>query len=185
MFVMAIIAAVVGLALPRIGGQKNQMRSAMRKLSTLSRELQSTAKLKGATYRLVIDLKQGARSTDQTYWVESSNRTVLSPSELEAVKEGDKSEETPPSQFTVDNKIIRSPVDLPGDLVIEDVEVARMETPIANGLAYIHFFPQGLAEEALIHLRAGEKNRWTLAIHPLTGKTDVIAEHVRLKDLKQ
>lgn len=188
MIVMGIMAALVALALPRLGGQNNQMRQTIRKLSSVTRELQTTAKLQGAVYRLVIDMKSGSKNKEQTYWVEkSTTKTILKPDEMrdfvdpdEAKKDDD--EKIPPL-FTVDTRIVKSPVVLPGELMFEDVEIKRSEGPITEGKAYIHFFPQGLAEEAVIHIKANSKLRWTLSVHPLTGKTEVATTYISLKEL--
>ena len=190
MIVMGIIAALVALALPRIGGQNNQMRQAIRKLSSITRELQSTAKLQGAVYRLVIDMKTGPKSKEQRYWIEKSTaKTVLTPSEMKASEETGEKVEDPDQKitplFSEDTRMVKGKVQLPGDLIFEDVEVKRQENPTTQGKAYIHFFPQGLAEQAAIHIKANEKLRWTLSIHPLTGKSDVTTEYVSLKELTE
>ncbi|MGE0762067.1 MAG: Tfp pilus assembly protein FimT/FimU [Bdellovibrionales bacterium] len=192
MIVMGIAAALVALALPRLSGQNNQMRQAIRKLSSITRELQTTAKLQGAVYRLVIDMDSGIKSEEQKYWVEKATaKTVLTPDEMKAheiVRQDarqDSSEAQAPPLFAPDDRMVKGKGELPGDLVFEDVELKRSENPINTGKAYIHFFPQGLADEAVIHLRANEKMRWTLSVHPLTGKTDVATEYVTLKELKE
>ena len=168
------------------------MPQAIRKLSSITRELQTTAKLQGAVYRLVIDLDSGIKSNEQRYWVEKATaRTVLTPDEMKASEivqqdaSKDSSEAKAAPLFVPDERMVKGKGELPGDLVFEDVEVKRSELPITTGKAYIHFFPQGLAEEAVIHLRANEKLRWTLSVHPLTGKTDVATEYISLKELKE
>jgi len=193
MVVLGIVAALVALALPRLGGQNNQMRQAVRRLSSITRELQTTAKLQGAVYRLVIDLGDDSKDSEQNFWVEkSSGRTILSPAEMsgeslqdKALEERDREERenAPPPLFSKDEKLTKSGGTLPGDLRFEDVELKRSERPIRSGKAYIHFFPQGLADEAVIHLRGGEKLKWSLVIHPLTGKTAIMTEYVPLKEL--
>lgn len=187
MIVMGIVAALVAMAIPRLSGQNNQMRGAVRKLSSISRQLQSTAKLKGAVYRLVIDMKEGDKSAEHQFWVEAATaRTILTPDEM-SDKPLDKyasEDDQPKPIFARDDKVLKGEVALPSGLQFEDVELKRMEQPISSGKAYIHFFPQGLADEAVIHLRGGDKLHWSLIIHPLTGKTDVATERVTLKDLK-
>jgi prepilin-type N-terminal cleavage/methylation domain-containing protein len=184
MIVLGIVTGVVMLALPRMGGQNNQLRQTMRRLTAITRELQTTAKLQGAVYRLVIDM--GSEKTDKhKFWIEKgSNKTILTPQEMEAFDEKDK-DEAPPSTFSTDTQLLKSPMELPGDLRFEDVELRRKDKPISQGKAYIHFFPQGLAEEAVIHLRASAKLRWTMSIHPLTGKSETMDEYISLKDLTQ
>lgn len=187
MIVMGIAAALVMLAMPRLSSQNNQMRQAVRRLSSLTRQLQTNAKLQGAVYRLVIDLKKGEKDQGQTYWVEkATSKTVLSASEMTDTPQEEKSnsnDEKKAELFQKDTKLIKGDSELPSQLHFEDVELKRFEAPIVSGKAYIHFFPQGLSEEAAIHLKANEKLRWTLAIQPLTGKSDILTEHVTLKEI--
>lgn len=190
MIVMGIVAGLVVLGLPRLGGQNNQIRQAVRRLSALTRELANHAKLQGAVYRLVIEMGEG--KAKQHYWVEKATaKTVLSPTEMEELKEEKpKDEEEAKLQaqnalFQMDSKLIKGPTELPGELKFEDVELRRRERPVTTGKVYIHFFPQGLADEAVIHLKGSEKLRWTLAIHPLTGKATTLNEHVTLKEMSE
>lgn len=187
MIVMGLVAGLLVLAMPRLGGQNNQMRQAVRKLSAITRELQTTAKLQGAVYRLVIDLGKGLDADDQKYWIEKgTNKTVLTPAEMDDINDPDADEDEDsksPALFTMDTKLMKGENNLPGDLRFEDVELRRKDQPITEGKVYIHFFPQGFAEEAAIHLRGNEKLRWTLAVHPLTGKTNILTEYVPLKEL--
>lgn len=186
MVVLGIVVALVAMAIPRLSGSNNQMRQTVRKLSSITRQLQNTAKLKGAVYRIAIDLKDGPKANGQEFWIEASSaRTVLTPEEMNdrPLDKDKKDEEKPPSLFSPDPKMMK-PVVLPGGMHIEGVELKRHEGEITSGKAYIHFFPQGLADEAVIHLRGGEKLVWSLVIHPLTGKTDIATERVTLRDLQ-
>lgn len=186
MIVLAIIAGVVLTALPRLSGQNNQMRQSVRQLTAISKQLQLQAKLQGAIYRLVIDLGKDERSP-QSYWVEkSTNQTVLKPDEMDApIGELEKKGEgEPPPQFSADNRVLKGKQGFPSGLRVSEVELKRKEQPISSGKAYVHFFPQGLAEEAAIHLRASEKLQWTLAVHPLTGRSSVYPEKISLREIQ-
>jgi general secretion pathway protein H len=189
MIVMGLMAGLVTMVLPRLAGRNNQMKQTVRRLSSLTRDLETTAKLQGVIYRLVLDLGlSGGKDTKQYYWVEKgSNQTVLSPDQMIALKEEDDErtdeEKKRPPEFSQDGKHTKGKVEFPSDLRVKSVEVRRIEAPITEGLAYIHFFPQGLADEAAIHLEGGPKLHWTLAVHPLTGKTHIVTEEIALKEL--
>ncbi len=197
MVTVAIIAGVVALVLPRINTKGNKAKSHIRKLTTLSKELHTRAKLNGSVYRLVIDMKDGVEGDENhTYWIERSNqKTLISEKELqeleEARKEGtlekdkDGKPKPIPGGFEMDTQILKTVQELPSGLRFSELEKTNSEKPIVSGRAYIHFFPQGLVEEAAIHLRITEDNQWTIAIHPLTGKADVVSSNVRLKELKE
>lgn len=193
MVVLAIIAGIVALVLPRIGNRNNQMKAVVRKMSVLSRELHTRARLNGATYRLVIDMKQGADSADaQTYAVEKSTQKILlNPKEEEILKKelskaatsGDEISEGSKDGFEPDPKVLKKPVELPGVLKFVSVEKVGFKQPVTTGKVYITYFPQGLGEEAVIHLKAGENLNWTIAIHPLTGEAEVATRFVSLDEV--
>ena len=54
---------------------------------------------------------------------------------------------------------------------------------VTEGMAYIHFFPQGLIETAALQIADPKGNVFTLVYNPLTGKADIITEARDLKDL--
>ncbi|MBX7231045.1 MAG: hypothetical protein K1X29_03065 [Bdellovibrionales bacterium] len=201
MIVLGLVAALVALAVPKLTGQNNQIRQAVRKISSLGRQLHNSAMMNGAMYRLVIDLKTDSSKDKQEYWVEvATSQNVLRPEEMaetlaerekreqekrESKKDSDSKSEEEQKLFTVDTKILKKPETLPGSLTFEDVEFRRSNNPFKEGRVYIYFSPQGLADEAVIHLKANEKLRWSLALRPLTGKTEVITEYISLKALHE
>lgn len=195
---VAIIAAIVAMAFPRLGGRNSEIKSTVRKLAILSRDLRSRAKLNNATYRLVIDMGDSeSASTNNnkiktTYWVERAQGEVLNdydpknppklPSKDETKEK--KEDEELPSLFSPDPKIFKKPQELPPGLIIESVELVSAEDPITSGLVYIYYLPTGFVDEAAIHLKHGEKIAWTLATEPLTGRMDIVNENRKLEDLK-
>lgn len=197
MVTVAIIAGVVAMVLPRINTRGNKAKSHIRKLTTLSKELRTRAKLNGSIYRLVIDMKDGIEGEENhTYWIERSNhKTLISEKELqeleEARREGtlekdkDGKPKPVPGGFETDTQILKTVQELPTGLRFSELEKTNSDKPIISGRAYIHFFPQGLVEEAAIHLKISDENQWTITFHPLTGKADVVSSDVRLKELKE
>ncbi len=195
MVVIAIIGAVVAILLPRIDNKNNQLKAAVRRFTVLSRELHTRARLKGATYRLVFDLKDGvdAIEVQQQYWVERSNQEVTvsekADQELkEQLKNQSKDEKEKPQKdpngFELDPTIFRGPQDFKKPLRVILVEKRGYKDPIRTGLAYVYFFPQGMSEMALFQLKADDKLQWTIAIEPLTGRADILTSLVSLKELQ-
>lgn len=182
------------MALPRLGGRSNEIKSAVRKLAVLSRDLRSRAKLNNATYRLVIDMGDD-ESTDgndgkikTTLWVERAQGEILNdydpknPPKLP--KKENEDEDAPAPIFSPDSKVLKKPLELPAGLIVESVELAIDKDPITSGRVYIHYLPTGFVDEAAIHLKNGKTIFWTLAIEPLTGRMDIINENRRLEDLQ-
>ena len=188
MIVLAIMGAMVALVIPRIGNRNNEIKAEVRKLSTLTRQIRSLAKLQNATYRLVLDLGVEGSDGEHSYWVERASKEVLLSEDREEnyIKslEGKEEEETvnDPSGFQLDKRLLKGPKELPSDMIFESVEISGYEKALQGGKIFIHFFPSGRVEEAAIHLKLDEF-QWTLAIHPLTGKTDIASQFVSLKDI--
>lgn len=188
------------MVIPRIGNQNNKMKAAVRRFSVLTKQVRSMAKLNGTSYRIVFNLRERP-DDEQLYWIEKANYGVLIPSDksefLDAQNTAAKTREqggersnSPSSEgFTPDDTILQGEQKLPPGLRFKEIEVEGLEQSIVNGLAYIHFHPQGLVEEAAIHLKYGDENteglEWTIAIHPLTGKADIVTENVSLKEIKE
>jgi hypothetical protein len=190
MVVLGIIGGVIALGMPYLSSRNTKVHAMLREISVMSRELHTKAKLQGAVYRLVIDLGnegEGDKAV-QKFWVEKANgKTVVKADEegaaMQRAKETDESKRQDPRGFEEDHTIIHHPKELPSGMRFEKVELTRSKTPILHGKAYIHYMPQGLTDEAAIHIK-GEKNQaWTIAIHPLTGKAEVMAKPLSLKDI--
>lgn len=188
MIVIGIIAATTAMVIPRINGRNNQIKATLRELTVLSRQLHMKAKLTGTTYRIVFDLKDGAAGKYmQGYWVEHSNgSTVVKPGEEKIQPEKDKDgKEIIRSDFSPDKTIFKEVRTMPSGLHIESIELSRLPDPITTGKAFIHYLPQGLVEESAIHLKSDTGAKWTISIHPLTGKAELISDSMKLQDIRK
>lgn len=67
---------------------------------------------------------------------------------------------------------------LPSNVRVE-VWTAKQRQPATSGVAYLYFFPQGYTERAQVWIRQGS-NTWTLTISPLTGKTVIHNEDLKV-----
>ncbi len=191
MVVVAIIAGAVALSLPYLSNRNTKTKAALREFIVLSRNLHTKAKLNGAVYRLVIELQPLVPSDEniQTYWVERANSSVVISESEEAetmarLKDAGDKPSKDPRGFAPDPEIIKSPKELPAGLKFSQVELTRIKNPITEGRAYIHYLPQGLVDEAAIHIEGEEGKAWTISIHPLTGKAELINQSRALKELR-
>ena len=186
---IAIISAIVALVLPKFSNRNNEMRAAVRKFMTLSRELRAHSKLSGATYRLVISMSDEDRKPKHEFWVEKAQGQILNnydpknPPQLPDPK-AEKKEGESSSPFSPDTRIMKKPETLPGGLQFESVELTTTDQEIKSGLVYIHYLPTGFTDEAAIHLKYGEKLKWTIFVEPLTGHVEVVDEYRSLEDLR-
>lgn len=191
MIVLAIVAGLVSMAMPYIGSRNSQTKKFLREFTVLSRELHTKAKLQGTVYRMVINLEGTDPNVPkvQSFWIEKGKaNSVMKPNEeegaLERAKETDPEKQADPRGFEIDTTTIKEPRKLPAGLTFDKIELARSKTPITQGKAYIHYMPQGLADESAIHIK-GEKNQaWTISIHPLTGRAELISKPISLKEMK-
>jgi hypothetical protein len=68
---------------------------------------------------------------------------------------------------------------MPSGVAFDGVFTER-EGLLKEGKAYIHFFPNGFNESAILHLkREGSKTvSYSLVIRPTSGKVDIFPEYV-------
>lgn len=191
MITVAIIAGTALLAMPYLNNRSPGTKKFLREFTVLSRELHTRAKLNGTIYRLVLDMggdQVGLEKPKQQYWVEVGNgKSIMSEKDeeeqLERDKETDPEKKKDPKGYSVDSSIIK-PREMPPELRFEKVELARVKNPLGKGKAFIHYLPQGLVDEAAIHIKGDRGQTWTVSIHPLTGKAELISKTVSLKDMQ-
>jgi len=192
MIVLAIIGGMAALAMPYINSRNSKTRTFLRKMTVLSRELHTRAKLQGAVYRLVLDLKKPGdplKPEKQQYWVEkAAGHVVMKANEEEAeikrLAEDREEDRQDPRGFAPDPSLVKEPTDLPSGMHIDRVELTRVKDPIVEGKVYVHYLPQGLTDEAAIHLKGDKTQVWTISIHPLTGKAELISKQLTLKEIR-
>ncbi len=192
LIVLAIVGLTVALLSQRIGkNEGREMRRDVRVFAAQLRELRNKARMRNSTYRLVINMPEDNKEK-QSYWVESSSKNTLIIYDEEILKkrresmsEEERKKNEDPSGFKEDGEVSKGgPQPLPNSLIFKSVEIASQKKEYTAGRVYIHFFPEGRVEEAVIHISDGDKLNWSLAIHPLTGRVDIINKEKKLKDIQ-
>ncbi len=187
MVVLAIIGAVMVTVAPRLVDKKSEMKQAVRQLAGLTREIHNAARLYNATFRLVLRLQEGKV---HSYSVESAsgNVTLLSEEQQEDLEDASsdaQQKEQKRNGFSDDARVLKEARQLPKGLFFGPVEYGNRKEAIASGVAYIHFFPQGLTDEAVIHLTDKKKLNWTIALHPITGHANIYEKNISIKELRK
>lgn len=183
--VIMIIGGVLSASLSRMNfGRKVDNRTVFRDIVISVKEIRNRAKLYSTTYRLVfkIDEKEGS------YWVEKSTSPTLIDKEFLAKQRerGSKDEEgAPPSPFQVDTSWSKKEKQLPSGYTFKQLESGPQDVVITEGLAYIHFFAQGMIEPVALQIQDPKKNIWTLVFNPLTGQADIIDGAKALRDINR
>lgn len=182
MIVLAIIAALIVVAAPRLVRKDGNIKSVSRHLVVMSKEVRNKARLSNSTYRLAIDLD----GKGDHYWVERANGPLpVDPNAYEKAKEKEDKEGAPPPLFQRDKSILKSEQTLPNGLRFGSVETTNMKAPMTTGIAYVHFFPEGFVEAAAVQITNGNNLTWTLVFNPLTGQADIIEKASSLKDTQR
>jgi len=184
MIAVAVIAVLAAAVIPSVSSLSGaDARKAAGELSGSLRFLFDTAALRHATCRMVLDLD--ARS----YAAECAPRLVgvargASP-EAEAADEEELQRRFPDeedadrrrllarSRFGAFSDALLKKRELPGRTEIRSVRVEGRQEPIAEGQAYVHFFPGGQAERAFIEVADGA-TLYTVVVEPFTGRARVV-----------
>ena len=202
MVVVAIVGVVTGGTIVSFRSiAKSELRSSASKLAAAIRYSYDRSISTGAYYRLHLNLD------DQTYQLERSETRVLLWGSEDAGKNGrgrdrdaeDKQNEQderrsqgsglaaellpPPSprrpKFTQYKDATVPKVTL-RHVKILDLYTPRQPEPYRAGHAYLHFFPDGHTERAIIHLGtdAADSDQYTLRVYGLTGRVEVLPGRV-------
>ena len=183
MIVIAIIGSMGLLVVPKMSSLlKVSINNASREIASIARESFNSAVLTGQVYRIAFDLKNG------DYWVEFGPPTTLLDTvdtkerEARRKKFADPNEKPPPSSFALAKEVTRKKQSLPRGVKFEDVITELSKDPITDGTAYAHFFPHGISERTLVHLRDSSDHQVTLVLAPLMGRTKVVMRYLKAED---
>ena len=148
--VIFLLGAFLSVAMPRVLKTSDMnLRSASRGLVTTIRHIYSKAVFEKRIYKLSFNIDTGE------YWAE--------------FLEG--------NQFRMEEDSVSRK--LPSGVFFSDIQTERTQGKIASGRdGFILFLPTGIVDSAVIHLRTGRDNFFTLSTNPYTGATKVFDEYV-------
>ena len=181
LIVLAIFARIAAMGIPALFKKSDNIKKVARQLTSLTKEVRNRAKLKNSTYRIVFDM----RAEPHRYWVEYSQGSKPIPANLYEEKTDDESPSTQSQRFQKDLTILKKERELPNGLSFASVETINTKAPITEGFAYVHYFPEGFVEAAVIQVTNKSNLTWSFVISPLTGQCEIIEEAKSLKDLNQ
>ncbi len=176
--VVALIALIGTFALPSVTNFfKLSLNSATREMASIVKETYNSTAMSGRVHRFVFDFNE------QKYWVEAGPQTVLldtaeSREREERRKKFSKKEEPKESEFQLAKGVTRSKKSLPRGVEFEDVITEQSPDPIKSGIVYSHFFPHGLTEQTIVHLKDTSDHHITLIISPILGRTRMIERYL-------
>lgn len=83
------------------------------------------------------------------------------------------------ARFSAFKEVAVHPVEMKGAVKIQAVFTPRLAAPQSTGRAYVYFFPLGSAEPARVYLSDPKQEVvYTLMVHPLTGRVQVVNRYV-------
>lgn len=182
LIVLAIIGMVMGLGLPAISRVTYQrLNSTTRQFAGMVKTLRNDAILLNAVHRIAIDFD------DEKYWIEQQQQVgallddpLSPPPPKKKLKKG---EPPPPNGFTMAEKYGAKKMPFPSGVKILQV-IKEQEGLRKEGLVYVHFFPNGFNEPALITLTkaSDEQAAYTLVIRPASGNVAIVPGVVKSLD---
>lgn len=188
MIVIAIISLVGVIVIPQATSfTRVSLEAATREMSSTIKEAYNDTILTGRVHRMAYDIKKNE------YWVESGPPTALLDTKESKAREerrkkfmGNKADDdSQVSSFQIEKTVTRKKVSLPTGVAFEDIISQQFQEPITEGTAYSHFFPQGLTEKTIIHLKNNSDQHFSLVIAPIIGSTEVYQRYVSSNDLEQ
>ncbi len=181
LIVLAIFAGIAAMGIPALFKKSDNIKKVARQLTSLTKEVRNRAKLKNSTYRIVFDMT----AEPHRYWVEFMQGSKPIPANLYESKKDNEAEGSRARSFQKDTSLMKKERELPNGLTFASIETINTKTPISEGLAYVHYFPEGFVEAAVIQVTNKNNLTWSFVISPLTGQCEIIEEAKSLKDLNQ
>lgn len=170
--VLGIIATLVGFGVTRLNFKQGNLKTTVRHLTVLSRELRQHARIKQTKYRIAFDLE----ADPNTYWVERFNPNPPDPEE-------EKKSDEPFSPYEKDDSLLKDEKKLPPGVKIKSViNTTDFKQGLDNKKGYIHFYASGVTDAAIIIVTQGTQTN-SLIIQPLSGRAELVDKEVSLEDI--
>jgi hypothetical protein len=162
---------MMSLGLPAIQSVTSQrINSTTRKFTGMVRSVRNDAILLNLIHRLAINFD------DQTWWIENQKKfSLLEDPDTKDKKKKKKDEPTDDSNFLYTAKYTKEPIKMPSGVVFSGVMTER-DGLINKGIAYVHFFPNGFSDQAILYLNkeGSELVFYSMILRPTSGRVDLI-----------
>ncbi len=183
MIVIALIGLISIFAIPTVTSYfRISLNTVTREIATVIKDAYNSTVVSGKVNRLVYDLE------GQKYWVESGPATALLDTNETREKEqrqkrfGSPDAEKKAPSFGLNKIVTRKKIGLPAGVAFEDITNQQSQEPITVGTAYTHFFPHGIVEKTIIHIKDSADHHFSLVIAPITGRTELYERYVSAKE---
>lgn len=178
---LALVGVVVGLGVGQMSRMTGRnMRLEARKLASNIRYLYVKSATDNKAMRLVFDFEA------RKYWAEETSDLFALKSRREEAEEAEKEKEdssakeeeagtkSQQAEFSIAASKLLKEQELPIGVYFKDIYAEHQIEAVAEGTAYIHFFPQGYVERSIINLRDKEDEiHYSLEVNPINGMVKI------------
>lgn len=184
LIVVALIGLITTVAVPQMSSYfKLTLNTSARELASLVKETYNSTAMTGRVHRMAYNIGEGE------FWVESGPATLLLDTKESLEEEerrkrfGKKSEEKSKSPFKIETSITKKKQTLPEGVQFEDIITEQSKEPITTGEVFTHFFPHGITEQTIIHLKDNSNHQVTLVVSPIVGRTEVYERYASKEEI--
>jgi general secretion pathway protein H len=183
--VLSLIALLAGLAAPAVGTVTGaNARKAAGELAGAMRYMYDTAALRHTTCRIALDAETRAWWTECAPAAVGVARGEDDDAELARRFSGEKNAELrrllAKTQFGSFKDRLVDKRELPGRAAFGKIHVEGRRDA-EGGTTYVHFFPGGQAQRALVPVLDGN-NHYTVVVEPFTGRARVVVGDVEVRE---
>jgi general secretion pathway protein H len=185
LIVLAVIALASAAAVPALAAITGaNARKAAGELAGSMRALVDVSGLRNATCRLAIDVDKSA------WWAECAPGRAGIARDADRASDPELEERFPDEKDAevrrllartkfgkLEDRLVKKR-ELPGSTRFGPVEVEGRRDAVAEGVAYVYFFPGGQAQRAVVPIVDGS-NRYTVVLEPFTGRARVVSGEVK------
>jgi len=187
--VVALLGLIFTFALPRLNSHfRLSLETATREIASTIKDAFNSTMVTRKVHRLAIDFGE------KKYWVEKqdsaqSGEVLLhTESSLEKKREQDrwKSEDEKKAggvSFALAADVTPKKKSLPDGVEFSSALSEQYPEPIKEGIATFHFFPHGLSEQGVIHIKDLDGHEFTLVISAVMGKTKLLRGNVSKEEI--
>jgi len=172
MIVIGVLVMMMGISVSSISDMSStQLRTQTNRLSAALRFTYNRAVSHGLYMRMVIDIDS------DSYWVEASEEPIFLAQEKRQEGEEEEPEERDDEEEgkrnirkTLQEDGVIKRVKMEKGIGVDGVHTSGQDDIFQSGRAYIHFFPNGFVEPAIIYTTDNDNSYYTLQLSPLTGR---------------
>ena len=196
MVVSALVALVMGTAvygLRDVGAA--HVRAEAYRMSATLRYLYEKAITEGVAYRLSVDIDQrrieAERLDDEKgcggglTLTEGANTRfkdlARKAEEARKKKAEEKGFAAPKANYGAFSDFVVKPRELPKSVRVREAATLAAPTPKSEGKIFIHVFPHGVMERAVVILESNDEQAYSIVTEPFQGRARVLAEAVEVR----